>query len=165
LRRGFRAAREKEKLMAVNYKPAETQNVIPYLVVPDADKELAFVKAVFGAKEVHISRDPSGHIVHAQVKIGDSMVMMAQAGEHWPALPAAIYIYVPDVDAAHKRALASGATSVMEPADQFYGDRNSGVKNSNGMQWWIGAHIEDVSEEELHRRAAEAFKKRAQAGA
>jgi PhnB protein len=146
--------------MAVNYKPAETQNVIPYLVVPDADKELAFVKEVFGAKEIRVSRDPSGRIMHAQVKIGDSMVMMAQANEHFAALTAAIYIYLPDVDAAHKRALASGAASMMEPADQFYGDRNSGVKDSNGVQWWIAAHIEDVSEEELNRRAAEVFKKR-----
>jgi PhnB protein len=151
--------------MAVNYKPAETQNVIPYLVIPDADKELAFVKEVFGAKEVHVSRDPSGRIAHAQVKIGDSVVMMAQAIDQWPAQPAAIYIYIPDVDATHKRALANGASSIMEPADQFYGDRNSGVKDPNGVQWWMAAHIEDVSEEELKRRAAEVFKKRAQTGA
>ena len=78
--------------MAVSYKPAETQNVIPYLVVPDAEKELAFVKEVFGAKEMHVSRDPGGRIAHAQVKIGDSIVMMAQAIEQWPPLPAAIYI-------------------------------------------------------------------------
>lgn len=151
--------------MAVNYKPAETQSVIPYLVIPDADKELAFVKEVFGAKEVRVSRDLSGRIAHAQVKIGDSVVMMAQANEHFPPLTAAIYIYIPDVDVAHKRALAIGAASIMEPADQFYGDRNSGVKDSNCVQWWMAAHIEDVSEEELNRRAAEAFKKRAQSGA
>jgi len=149
--------------MGVNYKPTETQNVIPYLVVPDAEKELAFVKEVFGAKEMHVSRDPGGRIAHAQVKIGDSIVMMAQAIEQWPPLPAAIYIYLTDVDAAYKRALAKGATSVMEPADQFYGDRNGGVKDSNGVQWWMATHIEDVSEQELQRRAAEKFEKRAHA--
>lgn len=151
--------------MAVSYKPAETQNVIPYLVVTDAEKELAFVKEVFGAKETHVSRDPAGRIAHAQVTIGDSVVMMAQANEQWPSLPAAIYIYVPDVDAAYKRALAMGAASVMQPADQFYGDRNGGVKNSNGVQWWMATHIEDVSSKELERRATEALQKRAQAQA
>jgi PhnB protein len=151
--------------MAVSYKPAETQNVIPYLVVPDAEKELALVKEVFGAKEMHVSRDPGGRIAHAQVTIGDSVVMMAQANEQWPSLPAAIYIYVPDVDAAYQRALAVGAVSVMQPADQFYGDRNGGVKDSNGVQWWMATHIEDVSGEELERRATEVFQKRAHARA
>jgi PhnB protein len=136
--------------MAVSYKPAESQNVIPYLVVADAEKELAFVKEVLGAKEMHVSRDPGGgRIAHAQVTIGDSVVMMAQANEQWPSLPAAIYIYVPDVDVAYKRALAARAASVMQPADQFYGDRNGGVKDSNGVQWWMATHIEDVSSEEL----------------
>ena len=151
--------------MAVSYKPAETQNVIPYLVVPDAEKELALVKEVFGAKEMHVSRDPGGRIAHAQVTIGDSLVMMAQANEQWPSLPAAIYIYVPDVDAAYQRALAVGAASVMQPSDQFYGDRNGGVKDSNGVQWWMATHIEDVSGEELERRATEASQKRAHARA
>ena len=148
--------------MAVNYKPADNQNVIPYLVIPDPAKELEFVKQVFGAKEIHVSRD-QGRIMHATVKIGDSVVMMGQASQQFAALPAAIYIYVSDVDAAYKRALATGAASVMEPADQFYGDRNGGVKDSNGVQWWIATHIEDVSNEELDRRATEAFKKRAHA--
>jgi len=147
--------------MAVSYKPGDTQNVIPYLVIPDPQKELDFVKEAFGAKEMHISRDPQGRIMHAQAKIGDSVVMMGQAGEQWPSLPAAIYVYLPDVDAAYKRALAAGATSIMQPGDQFYGDRNGGVKSSNGVQWWMATHIEDVSEQEIERRAAEAFKKRA----
>jgi PhnB protein len=151
--------------MAVNYKPSDTQSVIPYLVVPDAEKELAFVKEVFGAKETHVFRDPGGRIAHAQVAIGDSAVMMAQANEQWPSLPAAIYIYVPDVDTAYNRALAAGAASVMQPADQFYGDRNGGVKNSNGVQWWMATHVEDVSSEELTRRATEAVKKPAHAEA
>jgi PhnB protein len=147
--------------MAVSYKPADTQNVIPYLVISDPQKELDFLKQVFGAKETHISRDPGGRIMHAQVKIGDSVVMMGQAGEQWPSLSAAIYVYLPDVDAAYKRALAAGATSMMQPADQFYGDRSGGVKSSNGVQWWMATHIEDVSEQEIERRAVEAFKKRA----
>lgn len=147
--------------MVVNYKPAGCQSVIPYLIITDADEELRFVKEVFHAKETHVSRNSEGRIMHAQVEIGDSVVMMGEAGEQWPAIPASIYIYVPDVDAAYKRALASGATSIREPADQFYGDRNCGVKGPNGVQWWITTHIEDVSEEELQRRMANASKRQA----
>jgi PhnB protein len=158
-------AAQKEEIMAVSYKPSDAQRVIPYLVVPDAEKELAFVKEIFEAKEMYVFRDPGGRIAHAQVMIGDSVVMMAQANDRWPSLPAAIYIYVPDVDDAYNRALAKGATSVMQPADQFYGDRNGGVKNSNGVQWWMATHIEDVSSEELERRATEAIKKQAHAQA
>ena len=149
--------------MAVNYKPADHQNAIPYLVVPDAEKELSFVKEAFAAIEMHVSRDPQGRIGHASVKIGDSVVMLGQSSEHWPATSAAIYLYVPDVDATYQKALASGATTVMQPADHFYGDRNAGVKDSNGVQWWMATHIEDVSDEEFERRATEEFKKRAQA--
>jgi PhnB protein len=147
----------------VNYKPSDTQGVIPYLIVPDAERELAFVKEVFGAKEKHVFRDPGGRVVHAQVAIGDSTVMMAQANEQWPSLPAAIYLYVPDVDAAYGRALATGAVSLMQPADKYWGDRDGGAKDSNGVQWWIATHIEDVSSEELARRASETPKERAHA--
>jgi uncharacterized glyoxalase superfamily protein PhnB len=159
---GNRIIENEEEIMAVNYKPADHQNVIPYLVIADAAKELEFVTQVFGAKEMHVSRD-QGRVMHATVKIGDSVVMMGQASQQFVALPAAIYIYVADTDAACKRALAAGAASIMQPADQFYGDRNGGVKDSNGVQWWIATHIEDVSNEELERRASEAFKKRAHA--
>jgi PhnB protein len=145
--------------MAASYKPAHHQNVVPYLVVPDADKELAFVKEVFGATEMQVFRDPEGLIRHAEVGIGDSIVMLAQSGEQWPPLPAAIYIYVPDVDAVYQRALAIGVSSPRPPADQPYGDRNCGVTDGNGVQWWITTHLEDVSEAEMHRREAEALEK------
>ncbi|HEV3317774.1 MAG TPA: VOC family protein [Candidatus Angelobacter sp.] len=148
--------------MAVNYKPADTQDVIPYLVVPDGEKELEFLKATFNAKEMHVSRRPDGAIAHADLKVGDCTLMMGQGNEQWPPLPAGIYVYVRDVDATYKRALSAGATSMMPPADQFYGDRNCGVKDANGVTWWIGTHVEDVPAEELNRRAEEASKKAAQ---
>jgi PhnB protein len=69
-------------------------------------------------------------------------------------MPACFYLYVEDTDAVYRKALAAGATSVMEPADQFYGDRNAGVKDPSGDLWWIATHIEDVTPEELARRAA-----------
>ena len=84
--------------------------------------------------------------------VGDSMVMLAEATEQHQLLPAMLYLYVPDTDAVYKKAMAAGATSIMEPADQFYGDRNAGVKDATGTQWWIGTHTEDVSEEELKKR-------------
>jgi PhnB protein len=146
-------------LMAATYKPANRQDVVPYLVVPDADKELAFVKKVFGATEVKVFRDAEGLIRHAELSIGDSAVMVAQSGAQWPALPAAIYVYVPDVDAAYERALTTGVSAPRPPADQPYGDRNCGVTDTNGVQWWITTHLEDVSEAELQRREVEALEK------
>jgi PhnB protein len=105
---------------------------------------------------------PDGSIMHAEVKIGDSMVMMGEASEKWKAMPCAIYLYVNDADAAYKRALKAGATSTMEPSDQFYGDRQSGVKDPSDNTWWIATHKEDVSSDELKKRAQEFMKQQAQ---
>jgi len=144
--------------METNYKPATHPAVVPYLVVADADRELAFMKEVLGATEIRMSRDPQGHVGHAELGIGGAMVMLGEASEQWPPSPAVIYVYIPDVDAGNKRALAAGANSIWEPADQRYGDRNAGVRTTNGVQWWIATHREDVSEEEAERRSAEAAK-------
>jgi PhnB protein len=96
---------------------------------------------------------PDGTIAHAEVRIGDSAVMMGEPmGEQQPR-PATLYLYVNDTDAVYQRALQAGATSLMEPADQFYGDRNAGVQDVFGNYWWIGTHKEDVSPEELKKRA------------
>jgi uncharacterized glyoxalase superfamily protein PhnB len=86
--------------------------------------------------------------------------MLSQATERHPAMPATLYLYVPDTDAAYRTALAGGATSVMEPATQFYGDRNAGVKDSNGNMWYFGTHVEDVPPEEMRRRQAEEVERR-----
>ena len=139
--------------MAVNYIPKGYNTVTPYLIVEGADKVIDFVKQSFGAVEIERLPGPDGKIGHAEVRIGDSVIMLGEAGDHWKPMPCSIYLYVQDTDAAYKRALEAGATSVMEPADQFYGDRNAGVKDSSGNLWWIGTHIEDVSPEEIRRRA------------
>ena len=91
------------------------------------------------------------------------MVMIAQATDPAHAMPASLYLYLPNVDAAYQLAIKAGATSVMEPADQFYGDRCGGVKDSAGNQWFLATHIEDVQVGELKRRAAEFFKKQGKA--
>jgi uncharacterized glyoxalase superfamily protein PhnB len=134
--------------------PEGFQTLTAYLLVAEADKEIAFLKAAFDAETIHISRLPDGSVMHATLKIGTSMLMMGQARDTMKPIPAMLYMYVEDVDAVYKRALASGAQSIREPADQLYGDRSGGVVSANGIQWWIGTHIEDVSEEELQRRMA-----------
>ena len=147
--------------MAVKPIPDGYQSVIPYVIANDAEALLTFLKATFGAAEKHIGRDQDGRIFHGEVVIGDSVVMFAQGGGPHPAMPSTIYVYVRDTDATYRAALAAGATSTMEPANQFYGDRNAGVKDSNGNSWWIGTHVEDVAPEEMKRRMAEELKKRA----
>ncbi|MFW2387103.1 MAG: VOC family protein [Polyangiales bacterium] len=140
--------------MSVKAIPEGFHSVTPYLLVKDGAKLIEFVESAFGAEQVERLEDPDGTVRHAQVKIGDSFVMLGTPqGE---PMPSSLYLYVPDCDAVYAQALAAGATSIMEPADQFYGDRGAGVTDPCGNLWWIGTHIEDVSHEELQRRAAEA---------
>jgi uncharacterized glyoxalase superfamily protein PhnB len=146
--------------MPVKPIPDGYHTVTPYLAVPGAAKLIEFVQQTFDAVQVQeCMKRPDGTVMHAEVKIGDSMVMIGEPTGQWPAMPAALYVYVPDTDAIYRRALKAGATSIMEPADQFYGDRNAGVKDPCGNVWWIGTHMEDVSPAEMERRAAEFAKK------
>ena len=144
--------------MPVKPIPEGYHSVTPYLVVPGAGRLIEFLKEAFKAEEVERMSQPDGTVMHAEVRIGDSIIMMGEASGKFPAMPAAIYLYVPDVDAVYKRALAAGAASTMEPANQFYGDRNAGVKDPSGNLWWIATHVEDVPREEMAKRAAAAKK-------
>jgi uncharacterized glyoxalase superfamily protein PhnB len=145
--------------MPVKPIPEGYHSVSPYLAVRGADRLLDFVKKAFGAQELHRMVRPDGTIWHAEVKIGDSIVMLAEPQGQWKPMPSALYLYVPDVDVAYHLALQAGATSIMEPADQFYGDRNGGVQDPTGNLWWISTHKEDVAPDELLRRAAAYQKK------
>ncbi len=120
------------------------RTVTPYLVVSDADVELAFVKAAFGGTEVSCDRRPDSTVMHAEVRIGDSLVMLGQAGGQWKPLSAALYLWVEDVDATYLKALQAGATSESKPEDKPYGHRNAGVVDQNGVTWWIGAPVTSV---------------------
>lgn len=144
--------------MAVSYIPKGYHSIVPYLVVEDADRLIEFLKDAFGAEQTERHLRPDGSIMHAEVKIGDSVIMMGEANEQWKVRPVSLYVYVPDTNATYRRALELGATSIMEPADQFYGDRNAGVTDTFGNIWWIGTHIEDVSPEEMERRMKQAHK-------
>jgi PhnB protein len=141
--------------MTVNAIPAGYSMVSPYLIGKDAAKMIELLVHAFGATERFRSLRPDGTVGHAEVQIGESIIMIAEAGPEAPAMPATIHVYVPDVDAAYGRALAAGAASIREPSDQFYGDRNAGVKDHAGNHWWIATHKEDLSPEEIQRRAAQ----------
>jgi len=145
--------------MAVKPIPEGFHTVTPYLLVRDVASLIDFLKKAFDAKEFHRSALPDGTVTHADVLIGDSHVMMGAARGEWTAMPAMIYLYVPDTDVLYQSALSAGATSIMAPADQFYGDRNAGVKDPFGNLWWIATRIEDVPAEELKRRHEEHAKK------
>jgi PhnB protein len=139
--------------MAVKKIPDGYHSVQPYLMVKGARRLLDFIRNVFDATEIENMAGPDGTIMHAEVRIGDSTIMLSDPPRQFQPTTAALYVYVPDVDATYQKALAVGATSAMEPADQFYGDRHGGVKDEFGNFWWIATHIEDVPKEEMARRA------------
>jgi uncharacterized glyoxalase superfamily protein PhnB len=141
--------------MAVKSKPDAYRNVTPYIIVEGAERLINFLKAVFGAEETQRLAGPDGKIGHAEVRIGDSIVMLADAGPQTSAFPAMLHIYVEDCDATYGKALATGGSSLREPVNEFYGDRISAVSDSFGNQFWIATHVEDVSPEEMGRRAQE----------
>ena len=139
--------------MAVKPIPDGYHSITPFLIVPGAAKLLDFLQQAFEAQELHRLPRPDGTIMHAEVRIGDSLVMMGEPMGDGQPMFGSLYLYVHDVDAVYKRALQAGATSTSEPADQFYGDRSAGIKDPLGNQWWIATHKEDVPPEEIARRA------------
>jgi PhnB protein len=138
--------------MPVKPVPEGHHTVTAYLLVDDANAQVEFLQRAFGGRVTELHKDPNGRVMHADVLIGDSHVMLGQAGAEWKAMPAMVHLYVPDCDSAYTAAIAAGATSVREPKTEFYGDRSGGVRDSNGNQWWIATHVEDVSAEEIERR-------------
>src|SRR5215831_21002762 len=128
----------------VPYKPEGYQSVIPYLHVNGAAKLIAFMKDVFNAQEIAVYPRPDGTIGHASLRIGDSVVELADVSAEWPAMPCAMQVYVPDTDAAYDRALNAGASSLIAPANQFYGDRTASVRDSSGNNWYIATQKEIV---------------------
>lgn len=135
--------------------PEGYHTVTPYLIVEGAAGLIGFVAQAFGA-QVRLRMDrPDGTVTHAEVQIGDTIVMLADATDQWPARPGTLMMYVEDVDAVYRAAMEAGAQSVMTPEDTYHGDRMGGVVDPCGNQWWIAARIEDLSAEELVRREAE----------
>lgn len=150
--------------MAVKPIPDGYHAVTPYMTVRGADKVIEFLGKAFDAEMTHEPmKRPDGSIMHAEVKIGDSRVMLADESEQAPASAATFYLYVSDADAAYQRAVKAGGKSVMEPMDMFYGDRCGGVKDFSGNSWMVATHKEDISVPELKKRVEAFLKHRNQA--
>jgi PhnB protein len=145
--------------------PEGYHTVTPYLAVGDAAGAIEFYKRAFGAKERGIMPAPDGKIAHAEIEIGDSLIMLSDQFPQSAAKPpkelggttAAIFLYVEDVDSVVQDAVDAGATVTMPPEDQFWGDRFGQVNDPYGHQWQIATHVEDVSPEDMEARAREAF--------
>lgn len=124
--------------------PEGLQSVNPYLHPRRAEPLISFLKRAFGAQEVAKYSSPDGVIHHAVVRVGDAVLEMGEAHGKYEPMPAMFYLYVPNMDAVYRQALAAGATSFQEPTDQPYGDRNAGVQDTFGNKWYIATHIKDV---------------------
>jgi uncharacterized glyoxalase superfamily protein PhnB len=127
--------------MTAQYKPEGYASVAPYLIVAGADATIEFLVRVFGAKELRRYTGEDGRVRHAEVRIDDSVVMLADGMEAWPPMPAYVHIYVPDVDQTYRRALEAGATSVQEPVQKEDEDRRGGVQDAGGTTWWIATRV------------------------
>lgn len=124
-----------------NWKPEGYNSVSPYLIVSDAKATLEFLRAAFGAEPLRMIPRDDGTLMHAEVRIGDSVVMFADAVEGWPAVPAHVHIYIPDVDDCYRRALDAGGISVMEPVRKDDADKRGGVKDAGGTTWWLATQV------------------------
>jgi PhnB protein len=148
--------------MGVNAIPEGYYSLTPYLVIKGAAKAIEFYKKAFGAVETVRMPGPDGQIMHAEVKIGNSMLMLAdenpERGHLSPSsrggTTSSVMLYTDDVDATFKRAIAAGATAQMEPVDMFWGDRMGNLADPFGHNWAIATHKEDVSPDEMQRRMA-----------
>ena len=127
--------------MNESFKPVGYTSVAPYLIVDGANNTIEFLKRVFDAVELRRFDNPDGTVMHAEVRIDDTVLMLADSAPNWPAIPAHVHIYVPDVDATYQRALAAGATSLQEPVKKDDADRRGGVVDAGGTTWWIATKV------------------------
>ena len=151
--------------MAVKPIPEGYHSVTPYLILDDAARALEFYKKALGAVELMRMPAPGGKIGHAEIRIGDSPVMLADESPEMGARsartiggsPISLMVYVEDVDARVAQAVAAGAKLTRPVANQFYGDRTGGIDDPFGYHWYLATHIEDVPPDELEKRAAKAM--------
>ena len=141
--------------MQVKAIPTGYHTVTSCLMVEGCEQLIDFLKRAFNAEELSRFNWQDGAVAHAEVRIGDSIIMLGEAKSPTLPMPCAIYLYVEDADETHRQAISAGATSILDPVNMFWGDRHGGVKDPFGNMWWIATHIEDMSREELQRRGDE----------
>ncbi len=149
--------------MAVKHIPDGYHSVTPYLIVNGGQRAIDYYKRAFGATELFRMDGPDGKIGHAEIKIGDSHVMLSDENPAWGAKapqagvspPVQLMIYVQDVDTTFKQALVAGGKETMPLKNQFYGDRSGTLTDPFGHSWTVATHVEDVAPDEMQRRAAE----------
>jgi uncharacterized glyoxalase superfamily protein PhnB len=127
--------------MPASHKPDGYTSVSPYLIVNGARGTIDFLKQVFGAQELRVFGTDDGKIMHGEVRIDDTVVMVADSAEGWPALASHVHVYVADVDDTWRRALAAGAESVQEPVKKDDEDKRGGIKDAGGTTWWIATRV------------------------
>lgn len=116
--------------------------VTPYLIVPGVSAVIAFAERAFGAEETQRHARPDGSIAHAEMRIGDTIVMLGEPTDEWAAMPASLNLFTDEVDATYARALEAGATSLRAPEDQPYG-RSAGVRDASGNHWWMSTPFKE----------------------
>ncbi len=146
-----------------SYIPTGYHNVVPYITCNNAAESIEFYKRAFGAEELYRMPTPDGKIMHAEIKIGDSVIMLS---DEFPAMgaksplsagcnTASLMVYLPDVDASYDRAVKAGAKAAKPPENTFWGDRYGQVIDPSGHRWSLATHVEDVAPAELEKRSRE----------
>jgi PhnB protein len=127
--------------MSASHKPEGYTTVSPYLIVDGAARTIDFLVRALGGVELRRFADPGGRVLHAEVRIDDSVVMLADGGPGWPPIASHVHVYVQDVDATHRRALEAGAKSVQTPVKKDDDDKRGGVMDAGGTTWWIATKV------------------------
>jgi len=153
--------------MSVKPIPEGYHTLTPFLTVRNAERAIEFYKQAFGAQERGVAKGPDGKVMHAEVKIGDSVIMLSDEFPEFGSLspqsiggsPMGLHIYIENVDAAFDRAVKAGAQVEMPVADQFWGDRYGKLKDPFGHKWSIATHVKDMSADEMKRSMDDAMSK------
>ncbi len=144
--------------MKIDPIPDGWHSITPCLMVQDAPRLIDFLIQAFDGAERARIKHPDGTVVYSEVRLGDALVLITQANGQWKPRPSSVIFYATDVDTVFQRAIAAGAKSVREPANMFYGDRQACVRDIAENDWWITTHIEDLSTEEIQKRAVAFYK-------
>lgn len=124
------------------WKPEGYTSVAPYLIVNGAEETMAFLVHVFGAERLRLIPDDAGRVMHGEVRIDDTVVMLTDGADGWPAMPTHVHIYVQDVDATFERAVAAGAKAVKQPTQDGDADKRGGFMDVGGTTWWVSTQME-----------------------